>query len=327
MNDTPERRKQVAFVDYLSVGQSLMVKKGNPKKINSLREPRRARASRSRSARRTSDVPRRREQAAEEEGQDGDQGRHVPEGHGRRERAEDRPRRCLLRRLARRRVLHQARLVVRVRRLRRSTRSRSGSRLRKGDALIPKVQKAVDRDVRRRDDEEDPRQVEDVGRRTEEVVSMTSRGAPTMLAAFDWHTFWDRIFGVDTAFAHGALRDDLHRRHRAGARRRSSASSRRSCGCRACACLQVLSGFYVWIFRGTPVIVQIFFVYFGVNILFGVTLIPNSLDLGPLHARRRRVRGHPRARRSTRARTCARSSAPASTRSTAARWRRRARSG
>jgi len=36
MNDTVERRKQVAFVDYLSVGQSLMVKKGNPNKINSL---------------------------------------------------------------------------------------------------------------------------------------------------------------------------------------------------------------------------------------------------------------------------------------------------
>jgi len=36
MNDTPERRKQVAFVDYLSVGQSLMVKAGNPKKIKTL---------------------------------------------------------------------------------------------------------------------------------------------------------------------------------------------------------------------------------------------------------------------------------------------------
>jgi polar amino acid transport system permease protein len=36
----------------------------------------------------------------------------------------------------------------------------------------------------------------------------------------------------------------------------------------------------VWFFRGTPVIVQIFFVYLGVNILFGVTLIPNSLHLG-----------------------------------------------
>ncbi len=30
MNDTPARRKQVDFTDYLSVGQSFMVKKGNP---------------------------------------------------------------------------------------------------------------------------------------------------------------------------------------------------------------------------------------------------------------------------------------------------------
>jgi polar amino acid transport system substrate-binding protein len=36
MNDTPERRKQVAFVDYLKVGQSFMVKKGNPEHITGL---------------------------------------------------------------------------------------------------------------------------------------------------------------------------------------------------------------------------------------------------------------------------------------------------
>ena len=36
MNDTPERRKQVGFVDYLKVGQSLLVKKGNPEHITSL---------------------------------------------------------------------------------------------------------------------------------------------------------------------------------------------------------------------------------------------------------------------------------------------------
>ena len=36
MNDTPQRRKQVTFVDYLSVGQSLMVNKGNPKHITTL---------------------------------------------------------------------------------------------------------------------------------------------------------------------------------------------------------------------------------------------------------------------------------------------------
>jgi polar amino acid transport system substrate-binding protein len=36
MNDTAERRKAVDFVDYLKVGQTLMVKKGNPSHITSL---------------------------------------------------------------------------------------------------------------------------------------------------------------------------------------------------------------------------------------------------------------------------------------------------
>ena len=36
MNDTPERRKQVSFVDYIKVGQSIMVKTGNPEHINRL---------------------------------------------------------------------------------------------------------------------------------------------------------------------------------------------------------------------------------------------------------------------------------------------------
>jgi len=36
MNDTPTRAKQVLFVDYISVGQSLMVKKGNPEHISTL---------------------------------------------------------------------------------------------------------------------------------------------------------------------------------------------------------------------------------------------------------------------------------------------------
>jgi polar amino acid transport system substrate-binding protein len=36
MNDTAERRKQVFFVDYLKVGQSFMVKSGNPEHITSI---------------------------------------------------------------------------------------------------------------------------------------------------------------------------------------------------------------------------------------------------------------------------------------------------
>ena len=36
MNDTPERRKAVAFVDYIRVGQAIMVKVGNPKHITTV---------------------------------------------------------------------------------------------------------------------------------------------------------------------------------------------------------------------------------------------------------------------------------------------------
>jgi len=41
--------------------------------------------------------------------------------------------------------------------------------------------------------------------------------------------------------------------------------------------LRWLSGLYIWLFRGTPLLVQIFFIYYGANQLLGFTLIPNSL--------------------------------------------------
>jgi polar amino acid transport system permease protein len=44
--------------------------------------------------------------------------------------------------------------------------------------------------------------------------------------------------------------------------------------------LRILSGLYVWFFRGTPVIVQIFFVYFGANLFLGFDLFPRTVDLG-----------------------------------------------
>ncbi|MCW2959705.1 MAG: putative polar amino acid transporter, permease protein [Thermoleophilia bacterium] len=44
--------------------------------------------------------------------------------------------------------------------------------------------------------------------------------------------------------------------------------------------LRTLSGLYVWIFRGTPVLLQIVFWYLGSNLLFGFEIIPRDLDLG-----------------------------------------------
>jgi polar amino acid transport system permease protein len=44
--------------------------------------------------------------------------------------------------------------------------------------------------------------------------------------------------------------------------------------------LRFLAGVYVWFFRGTPVIVQVFFVYFGANLFLGFDLFPRAVDLG-----------------------------------------------
>jgi polar amino acid transport system permease protein len=100
-----------------------------------------------------------------------------------------------------------------------------------------------------------------------------------VLAAFEWHILWQRIFHPDHAFALALWRTVLIAvvAQVAGVVLGLVAALMRMSRVRV---LRALSDLYTLVFRGTPVIVQIFFVYFGVNILFGVTLIPNSLDLG-----------------------------------------------
>src|SRR5581483_8224322 len=44
--------------------------------------------------------------------------------------------------------------------------------------------------------------------------------------------------------------------------------------------LRTLSFIYVWATRGTPLLVQIFFIYYGANLLLGFTLIPRSVSFG-----------------------------------------------
>jgi polar amino acid transport system permease protein len=100
-----------------------------------------------------------------------------------------------------------------------------------------------------------------------------------MLAAFDWHTLWQRLFHVDGVFGR-ALFATVYISVVAqvlGVVLGLLAALMRMSRLRA---FRILSGLYVWFFRGTPVIVQIFFMYFGVNILLGVTAIPNDLNLG-----------------------------------------------
>jgi polar amino acid transport system permease protein len=100
-----------------------------------------------------------------------------------------------------------------------------------------------------------------------------------VVAAVDWHIVWSRIFHPDQTMTL-ALERTIYISVAAqffGVVLGLAAALARMSRLRL---LRVLSGLYVLIIRGTPVIVQIFFVYFGTNLLFGFTLIPNTLHLG-----------------------------------------------
>jgi polar amino acid transport system permease protein len=97
-----------------------------------------------------------------------------------------------------------------------------------------------------------------------------------VLAAFDWHILWQRIFHPDHAFALALWRTVLISvvAQVVGVVLGLVAAMMRMSRLWV---LRALSNAYTLLFRGTPVIVQIFFVYYGVNLLFGITLIPNSV--------------------------------------------------
>jgi polar amino acid transport system permease protein len=100
-----------------------------------------------------------------------------------------------------------------------------------------------------------------------------------MLAAVDWHVVYERIFHPDHVFAR-ALYTTVYIAvvsQVMGVLLGLVAALMRTSKVWP---LRFLSGLYVLIFRGTPLLVQIFFIYYGVNLLLGFTLIPNSLNLG-----------------------------------------------
>ena len=100
-----------------------------------------------------------------------------------------------------------------------------------------------------------------------------------MVAAVEWHLVWDRIGHPDGVFLHALWRTVYIAvvAQALGVLLGLIAALMRMSKLRP---LRFLSGAYVLVFRGTPVIVQIFYVYFGTNLLFGFTLIPNALHLG-----------------------------------------------
>jgi polar amino acid transport system permease protein len=100
-----------------------------------------------------------------------------------------------------------------------------------------------------------------------------------MIAGLEWHILWQRIFHPDHVFFVALWRTvyiSVLAQTLGVVLGLIAALMRMS----KVWPLRFLSGVYVLIFRGTPVIVQIFFVYFGANLLFGFTLIPRSVNFG-----------------------------------------------
>jgi polar amino acid transport system permease protein len=97
-----------------------------------------------------------------------------------------------------------------------------------------------------------------------------------MLAAVDWHVIWVRIAHPNHPFFLALTRTvyiAVIAQVMGVVLGLVAALMRTS----KIAPLRWLSGLYIWLFRGTPLLVQIFFIYYGANQLLGFTLIPNSL--------------------------------------------------
>jgi polar amino acid transport system permease protein len=100
-----------------------------------------------------------------------------------------------------------------------------------------------------------------------------------MLAAIDWHVVWMRVSHPDHVFFK-AMYTTVYIAVIAqvmGVLLGLVAAMMRTS---KLAPFRFVSGLYVFIFRGTPLLVQIFFIYYGANQLLGFTLIPNTLNLG-----------------------------------------------
>jgi polar amino acid transport system permease protein len=103
-----------------------------------------------------------------------------------------------------------------------------------------------------------------------------------LLAVFDWHTFWTRIFHPDHVFVR-ALWTTVYIAVAAQflgvVLGLVSALMRMTKLWPA----KIVSYAYVLVFRGTPVIVQIYFIYFGVNLFLGFDLFPRTVNFGLFH--------------------------------------------
>lgn len=99
-----------------------------------------------------------------------------------------------------------------------------------------------------------------------------------VLGAFDTSTFLDRVFSPDSDFAR-ALWTTIYISIAAQLGGLILGLTSALAGRSRFLVLRFLNGLYVTVVRGTPVIVQAFFLYFGASLLLGFDLFPREMDV------------------------------------------------
>ena len=99
-----------------------------------------------------------------------------------------------------------------------------------------------------------------------------------MVASVDWQVVWERLFHPDHVFLR-ALWTTVYIAVAAQALGVVLGLIAALMRMSRIWPFRAASGTYALLFRGTPLLVQIFFVYYGANLLFGFDLIPTTLDL------------------------------------------------
>ncbi|MBS1882877.1 MAG: amino acid ABC transporter permease [Actinobacteria bacterium] len=100
----------------------------------------------------------------------------------------------------------------------------------------------------------------------------------TNLASVDWSLLLHRIFSPEAPFLR-ALWTTVYISVIAQALGVALGTTSALAGLSRRRAVRLINQIYVLVIRGTPVIVQIFFMYFGVNLLFGFNVIPNEINL------------------------------------------------
>ena len=98
---------------------------------------------------------------------------------------------------------------------------------------------------------------------------------------FDWSILFNRVFEPSPVFL-GALVNTVLIAVLAHLLGTTLGVLLATLGTASSRAIRAINLVYVWIMRGTPALVQVFFLFYGLPLLLGIDIFPREIDIGPL---------------------------------------------